>query len=310
MPAHRPATDTPAAGAEAITVLAVGGTGESWEGDSRTRVSGMLEAVTEHLDERFRSRWVGYPASYGPATARRAMSYASSVEAGVARLGVVCDEIGGPLAFIGYSQGAVVVREFLHRAAASGRLPTDRIVAVGFVADPHQPPGAVPGCAGWGVAGAGAPLPADIPVRWVGTPADMICNCEPDSLIRDIADLTPALELARPGRWLTSMVQTLRANAFQNAARTSVSPAQWRRDVARLRAASTAIRHYLPALIVWHTLVINNPSGGRHTSYRSEPYRALVTDPDTTGCQSIAHWLQVCATFRQVYLLDSCESLR
>ncbi|MER2223797.1 MAG: PE-PPE domain-containing protein, partial [Rhodococcus sp. (in: high G+C Gram-positive bacteria)] len=54
------------AGMAEVTVLAVGGTGESHVGDDGARVRGLLSAVTDELDSRFDSRWVAYPASYGP----------------------------------------------------------------------------------------------------------------------------------------------------------------------------------------------------------------------------------------------------
>lgn len=280
-----------------ITVLAVGGTGESYHGDARTTVTGMLAAVTADLDERFAPRWVGYPASYGPATGRDGISYAESVAAGVRSLRRAVVNTTGPVMIVGYSQGAVVVRHCIHELERDGDSSVDRILGLGFVADPHQPPGAVTGCAGWGVAGEGPALPDRIPAWWVGAPTDMICNAEPDSLIRDIADLTTSLEFRRPLRWIRDMLVVVRDNAFQNAARTSLRPAQWGRDVHRLHAAWRAVRRYLPALIVWHSLVITNRDGGRHTAYCREPYRRLVTAPDTTGCEELAQWLQVGATF-------------
>ncbi|GAC49764.1 PE-PPE domain-containing protein [Gordonia aichiensis] len=284
-----------------ITVLAVGGTGESYQGDSRTTVTGMLAAVTADLDERFVPRWVGYPASYGPATGKGGISYADSVAQGVRSLRRAVEDSAGPVMIVGYSQGAVVVRHCVHELERDGDSSVDRILGLGFVADPHQPPGVVSRCAGWGVAGEGPPLPDRIPAWWVGAPTDMICNAEPDSLIRDIADLTGSLEFHRPLRWIHDMLVVVRDNAFQNAARTSLRPAQWSRDVHRLRAAARAVRRYLPALIVWHSLVITNRDGGRHTAYCSEPYRRLATAPDTTGCQELAQWLQVGATFAPLH---------
>src|SRR3546814_14380164 len=52
-----------------VTVLAVGGTGESHVGDHGARVRGLLSAVTDALDSRFDSRWVASPASSGPVAA-------------------------------------------------------------------------------------------------------------------------------------------------------------------------------------------------------------------------------------------------
>lgn len=281
-----------------ITVLVVGGTGESFEGDTRTEVSGLLAGVTDALDDRFRAQWVGYPASYGPAPHLSGISYADSVDIGMRNVGDALDGTTGPVMMIGYSQGAVVIRRLLAERDAHADAAIARVLAVGFVADPHQPAGVVAGCAGWGVAGRGPDLPSSIPAWWVGAPEDMICNASRDSFIRDIADLTSALTFAAPRRWLGEIWKTLRRNSFQNAPLTSVGPAQWRRDLVRLAAAWREVRGYLPKVIVWRGVVIRNDTGGRHTAYHDEPYRqASITDPLTTGCEALAHWMQVQATF-------------
>ena len=271
-----------------VTVFAVGGTGESYPGDERTAVTGMLSAVTDELDERFEARWVAYPASYGPVPRADGDSYAESVDDGVAALRRAVeharqDDPEVPIMLIGYSQGAVVVRSLLADPATGPLLPS--IAAVGFVADPHQPPGAIDeGDGGWGVAGPGPDLPTEIPVFWVGAAQDMICNAGPDSLIRDVADLTGVMSMRRLKDWAGDVFRRFRDADLQNAARTRFSPSQWRRDVQRVASAVQEIRGYLP-------------SGGRHVSYSGEPYlRAPLTDPDSTGCQVLAHWLQLQAT--------------
>ncbi|MGC4932525.1 PE-PPE domain-containing protein [Gordonia sp. DT30] len=278
-----------------VRVLVVGGTGESFDGDTRREVTGLLAGVTGALDDRFLPQWVGYPASYGPAPHVSGMSFADSVDAGVRRVSAALAETAGPVMMVGYSQGAVVIRRALAELPASS---TAQILAVGFVADPHQPPDAVAGCHGWGVAGPGPVLPPGLPARWVGTPADMICNAAQDSFVRDIADLTRALTLAAPRRWMTTIWKVLRDNSFQNADVTSVRPAQWRRDVARLASAWCEVRGYLPPVITWRGMAFGNSIGGRHTAYHDEPYRRdSVTDPCTTGCESLARWMQVQVTF-------------
>ncbi|WLP91248.1 PE-PPE domain-containing protein [Gordonia sp. NB41Y] len=298
----------PAAGP--ISVLVVGGTGESYSGDVRTQVTGLLEAVTDVLDDRFRARWVGYPASYGPAPTLHGMSYEQSVATGVDALtGALGDSIG-PVVLIGYSQGAVVIRRVVAAlwGSASPRAAVirRRILAVGLVADPHQPPGVVPGCRGWGVAGPGPAIPADLPIWWVGAADDMICNAASDSYFRDVADLTGALALPTTRRWLGVMWRSLRANAFQNAERTRFGPRQWRRDVGRLASARREVLGYLPPEIAVPGVRLHNRRGGRHTSYAAEPYRrAPVTDPETTGCQALAGWLQVQATFAGAQAVSS-----
>lgn len=291
-----------------VTVLAVGGTGESYAGDRRTAVTGLLCEVTAGLDDRFVSRWVGYPASYGPAPHLDGMSYRRSVDIGARALTDALRDTPGPIVLIGYSQGAVVIRTALNQLALNGLNGPDsdegiveRLLAIGFVADPHQPPGAVAGCHGWGVAGPGPDLPDGVATYWVGAAEDVICNAAADSFIRDIADLTAALAVDRVRDWVGDMWTTLRRNTFQNARRTSPGPAQVRRDVGRLSSAAREVIGYLPGTLAWRGVRVRNRHGGRHTSYASEPYRrGSVTDPDTTGCQALAAWLQVCATFSPV----------
>ncbi|MCK0440281.1 PE-PPE domain-containing protein [Gordonia alkaliphila] len=282
--------------AQPVTVLAVGGTGESWVDDHRTDPAGMLAAVTEALDDRFVARWVPYPASYGPSPRLAGDDYQTSVAAGVAALSAAIDtelaaDPAATVMLIGYSQGAVVIRHLL----AQQHIPA--VAAVGFVADPHQPPGVVAGCSGWGVAGPGPDLPSSVPAYWVGTSDDVICNASPDSLIRDVADLSEGFSVRTLGRWAGQAWNRVRAADLQNAAATAVRPSQWRKDIGRLAVAAREVRGYLPSQLSLRGLAWANPLGGRHVSYDSEPYRrAPLTDPDTTGCENLAHWLQVQVT--------------
>lgn len=268
-----------------MTVLAVGGTGESRPDDRRTEVSGLLREVTVRLDDRFAPRWVGYPASYGP-VATGGLSYVQSTEAGVCALLDRLREDAGPIALIGYSQGCTVIRELLGMIAA-GIVPVGRIVAAGFISDPQQPAGVVPGCEGRGVAGEGPPLPAAVSVMWVANPQDMICNASDDSYVRDIADLTRSMSLRTVHTWCAHMWQLLRHNSFQNAAKTRFSPRQWRTDLRRLRVALVEILGYLPPRLAWRGIRIANRRGGRHIAYATEPLDAR----GLTGCQVLARWL-------------------
>lgn len=287
--------------ADHVTLLVVGGTGESFAGDSRTEVSGLLAGVTAGLDDRFRCRWVGYPASYGPAPELGGISYLRSVQIGTENLWTAITRTEGPVALVGYSQGAVVIRNTLCSLADVGHPVIERVLAVGLVADPHQPSGAVPGCDGWGVAGPGPAMPRGVDAFWVGAAEDMICNASSDSFVRDIADLTPAFAVGHWREWFSQLWKTLRSNAFQNAQRTSPGLRQSVRDCARLIAAAREILGYLPRTMRWGSLVVRNRWGGRHTSYAREPYRRhSLTDPYTTGCEALAAWLQVCATFSAV----------
>lgn len=125
----------------AVTVLVVGGTGESYDGDMRTEVTGLLSGVTDALDDRFDTRWVGYPASYGPAPHLSGISYADSVAAGQRALAAALHAVVGPVMIIGYSQGAVVIRRLLADLDARADMRAlSRVVAVGFVADPISRP--------------------------------------------------------------------------------------------------------------------------------------------------------------------------
>ncbi|WP_020107229.1 PE-PPE domain-containing protein [Nocardia sp. 348MFTsu5.1] len=271
-----------------VTVLVVGGTGESYAGDTRQRVGGLLAEVTGRLDERFDCQWVGYPASYGPVPDLAGMSYLDSVRAGVANLRDRLVATPGPVMLIGYSQGAVVIRNLL-----ADRKSSRAVVAVGFVADPHQPPGVVAGCDGFGLAGEGPAIPTDVPVMWIADPADVICNASRDSLLRDFADLTAAMSIRDVRGWFRNLWQVLRGNDFQNATRTSISPRQWRQDVRRLRIVMAEIAGYLPRKLMWRGLQIVNRSGGRHTAYDAEP----LAGGTLSGCEVLAQWLQVQVTF-------------
>ncbi|WP_072688150.1 PE-PPE domain-containing protein [Rhodococcus marinonascens] len=274
-----------------VTVFAVGGTGESHTDDDRTHVSGLLCEVTDALDGRFTSRWVGYPASYGPVAAG-GLSYRQSTEVGVRRLIEAIDGAAGLVMLIGYSQGCTVIREVLGKIA-TGEFRSGNVSAAGMISDPEQPAGAVLGCCGRGVAGEGAPLPGSIPVLWIAHPSDMICNASDDSYVRDIADLTRWMSFRMHRVWRARTWELLRHNSFQNAEKTRITPKQWRTDLQRLRIATIEILGYLPPRLTWHGVNIANSRGGRHVAYASEPLDAS----GLTGCQILAQWLQVRATF-------------
>lgn len=273
---------------ETMTVLVVGGTGEATPTDPPQPVRGLLRGVVDDLDARFDARWVAYPASYGPVPVPDGPSFADSVAAGVASLRAAIAATDGPWAVIGYSQGCVVVREAL--ADNPSRLP----VAIGLVADPHQPAGCVRGCDGHGVAGPGRPLP-DVPSMWIGDSDDVICNASPDSLVRDIADLTRTLTTTHAGAWVAMMLRAIRTGSMQNARSTSFRPAQWRRDVTRLAVAAREVRGYLPCSVRIGPVTLRNPTGGRHVAYATE---RSVDTAALTGCAALAAWLQVVATVR------------
>ena len=260
-----------------VTVLAVGGTGESHVGDHGARVRGLLSAVTDELDSRFDSRWVAYPASYGP-VADGGLSFRHSTAMGVKALTAEIAQTDGPVMLIGYSQGCTVIR------SALPTLNRANIIGVGLISDPQQPAGVIEGCEGHGVAGDGPEIQPWIPVKWIGHPQDMICNASDDSYIRDIADLTRWMSFSQARVWAGKVWELLRSNAFQNAQKTRFSPKQWRTDLRRIRTAFLEVLGYLPTKLNLNRFQLKNPRGGRHISYAIEP----LDESGLTGCERLA----------------------
>lgn len=268
-----------------VTVLAVGGTGESHVGDDGGRVRGLLSAVTDELDSRFDSRWVAYPASYGP-VADGGLSFRHSTAMGVKALTAEIAQTDGPVMLIGYSQGCTVIR------SALPTLNRANIIGVGLISDPQQPAGVIEGCEGHGVAGDGPDIQPWIPVKWIGHPQDMICNASDDSYIRDIADLTRWMSFSQARVWAGKVWELLRSNAFQNAQKTRFSPKQWRTDLRRIRTAFLEVLGYLPTKLNLNRFQLKNPRGGRHISYAIEP----LDESGLTGCELLASWMKVHAS--------------
>ena len=268
-----------------VTVLAVGGTGESHVGDHGARVRGLLSAVTDELDSRFDSRWVAYPASYGP-VADGGLSFRHSTAMGVKALTAEIAQTDGPVMLIGYSQGCTVIR------SALPTLNRANIIGVGLISDPQQPAGVIEGCEGHGVAGDGPDIQPWIPVKWIGHPQDMICNASDDSYIRDIADLTRWMSFSQARVWAGKVWELLRSNAFQNAQKTRFSPKQWRTDPRRIRTAFLEVLGYLPTKLNLNRFQLKNPRGGRHISYAIEP----LDESGLTGCELLASWMKVHAS--------------
>ncbi|NED68289.1 PE-PPE domain-containing protein, partial [Streptomyces sp. SID10244] len=59
-------------------------------------MTGMLRGVTEGLDDRFDCRWIGYPASYGPAPHIGGISYQRSLDIGMREVGSALRQTEGP----------------------------------------------------------------------------------------------------------------------------------------------------------------------------------------------------------------------
>ncbi|WP_431941660.1 PE-PPE domain-containing protein [Nocardia grenadensis] len=253
-----------------INVLCVGGTGESYPGDTRTEVTGgMLGYVTRNLGPGFRPRWVGYPAQYGPVSGLGGLSFRQSVKAGADNLLRVLEDTPGRIVLLGYSQGCTVVRQLLHDAPPAVR----RVEVVGLVADPEAPPN---GDANYGVLGTDPVIPYWVTPMWVTNPKDPICNAAPDSLLRDFADLTEYFGFSDAGRWMLDVLEGLKRRSPLN---------RWGADswsLASILAARDRVNRsiaeawaYLPRIESVGGLVIN-PSGGQHTT-------AYLRMPELTG---------------------------
>lgn len=253
-------------------VLAVGGTGESWPGDTRTDVAGMLRYITRELDYRFESRWVGYDSAYGMLPALVGVSYASSVHRGVTALLAAIRADDRPVVLIGYSQGAAVSTTLL-QLLAQGHWPdvVERIVGTVHLANPLRQPGI---CLNGGVPGYGialryidgvSPIAGAyniVPVAEIAHPDDVIASADPDSMLRSLAVVTEFMSFTDLATWGTSLVAAAKAVDWRAQAQT------WR-DVAyqagRFRRAGIEAGGYLT---------------GRHTSYNVE--RVAGTGPTYT----------------------------
>ena len=192
-------------------VLVVGGTGESFPGDSRTAVTGMLANITNNLDpERFESRWVPYDAAYGPVTNPVGVAYAESVEKGLSALLARLEDDPRPVVLMGYSQGAAVVStllDFLANPNIVGQLK-NRIIGAVLLANPNRPQGSdtlgpIPDTSGYGITYDPAyPTPARVvPTIEVAHPQDAICSADPDSMLRSIARVTEFMSFTNLDKW-------------------------------------------------------------------------------------------------------------
>lgn len=246
-------------------VLAVGGTGESWPGDTRTNVSGMLSHITRELNpDEFDTQWVGYDSTYGPLPYPHGVSYAVSVHRGITRLIELIKDDTRPVILIGYSQGAAVISAFLDMLAR-GHFPEllPRVLCASLVANPNRKPGTGP-LPGMTVAGHGitydvdAPTPARIvPVSEIASPHDAICSAAPDSMLRALATITEFMSFTDLHAWGTDLYNEAKGIDWKAEATSWLDwPRQWTR-------AQNAIAEALGYLM------------GRHTSYNVETVPGL-----------------------------------
>lgn len=192
------------------------------------RPLGMLGVVADQIDriapDLFTHHTVKYPAEYGnPA------SYGDSRTIGERRTHQLVRDVGGAR-LIGYSQGAVIAGNV---SAARPDVPCGYLLA-----DALRPRGAnstgmlgQPGHIeqedfhGWGVAGQ---RPVEV-ARWYSIVGDVIADAWPDSLARDVADLSEFMGftgLDDMQQWGTDLITKIKASAWQNLP-------LWRRLLAR-----------------------------------------------------------------------------
>lgn len=191
-----------------ITVLVVGGTGESHPGDTRTEVSGLLKVVTDKLDpDRFVSKWVPYPATYG-----NGASYAKSRSIGINALLDAIWRDPYPVIIIGYSQGAAIVGD---TAARLHDYPHLDVRGVGLIADPMRDRDQGAPTGGYGVAGERWVDNTNRQVWQVVALGDTICNLPPGNPIRSIADITEFMSTTDPIGWGRNLLARARAGRWQ-----------------------------------------------------------------------------------------------
>ena len=194
------------------SIICVPGTGESYPGDTRRDVTGMLANVTRLLDpERFAFRWVGYPAEYG-----RGMSYAESVAAGEQALIEAIDLDPYPAIVLGYSQGSAIVGNV---AARLDSLPHLDVRAVAMFSDPlrdrrqYAPMPIAP--EGYGACGE----------RWIddtrrhvwsfSAQGDPISSLPAGSPLRSLADWSDWMSTSDPQAWARDIITDIRTRRMQ-----------------------------------------------------------------------------------------------
>lgn len=198
-------------------VLIVPGTGEP--------AAGMLGGVTAELARlapgRVETKVIDYPRQYA-----LPMSYGRSRTVGETNLLAAIREYaarGYLIVIVGYSQGAVVAGN------VAAQLTDDlaaAVVGVYLVADALRPRGmdsnghtlwAAQHFNGHGVAGQRAIT--TVRARWYSIKGDVICDATPDSLVRDVADLTEWMGFTWQDviTWPGKLLKLLREQQWQNA---------------------------------------------------------------------------------------------
>lgn len=216
------------------TILCCRGTGEPQGADDKP--TGMLADWVSHLDaDSFDFIQVVFPASIGPAGrgfVPEGVSLDTSVRVGVTNALHMARAINGPVAFAGYSLGALVVNQILFELN-SYQVRGSMEVAFAFnIANPGRLPGEsladVCGQKTYGLHGKRQAGPTDIPVIELANPRDMITSSDPLSPIRRISDAISPFSAVEGFRFGDLSEQLKRQRGSQALLR-FWNPAFWRR---------------------------------------------------------------------------------
>lgn len=200
---------------------------------------GLLGDVARRIDtSKLRPQNIAYPADYG-----RHRSYLESKTAGIQATRAAIERADRPVYLVGYSQGSAVAGAFTNHP---------NVARSYLVADPHRPAGRYIGLLDPGGSGLAGTITRSGLVHWLSAPGDVITCAPRDSMLRDIADFTPALS-PHLQPWLDHAIATLRTRTWQNATR---RPWNTFEELRRLREALRDAHGYL--------------KGGRHTCYATE----------------------------------------
>lgn len=198
-----------------IDIITCRGTGEAMNSPDN-----LLTHVTAALNPaRFRLLGeVDYPACIGPANHAGdplGISEAESVTQGMASLAALIRATPNRVGLLGYSLGAELVSRFL-AAKATGEYADCELALAGLVANPDRAPGESIDAApvGFGINGAHAPWPQDIPTFTAANPADGITSCPAGSPLRNLAVGMSAFSFAALGGWTMSLMEELQAREF------------------------------------------------------------------------------------------------
>lgn len=266
--------------ARKVQLLCMGGTSESYSGDVRREVTGMLKTVTDFVDrDIFDVRWVGYPADYG-----MKMSYFESVQLGRRELARAIHHYtdGTPNSAVAltYSQSCTFANSLL----AIGEFEPEVFAGTANLGNPWRRKGSyigpiAPAAGSYGIAGE-VFLPSDKVFSLdVVAPGDTITEARDDSLLRSVADFTEYMSTDLLA-WATECIDLVRDEGWQ------LAKQEQRGILYALQQVNQAIvdaRRYLP-----YDQYLN-PTGGRHTAYGVEK----VPGFDYTWSEMLAHALNV-----------------